>query len=349
MRLGYNGNVLDRETKNPLMTVDFATDGHPIFLEALLEKDVVDEILVVIESARYPGTMKLGNLNCLVIPSLHSLLPLMRPSDVIYWRGGYRWWIEPLEKLKDHWHIYYGAGTPRGFWPQWDVILHEGKASFTKAGKLYIPWNKPINTGLFKFEECDSPFDVMINASKIFDIKQQYKTIDAALAYRKRYGKDLSCVLPGVYRTSVETKRALQMAKAEKLSILQPGYVGREQLVELYHKSKIFTHHASGLNDRCVLEALSCGVALLSISEGSHRYPQWIKNVRALAPDSSPDILAQAIHHLLENLPDRKSVANIFIKNNGMETTVDNFTKLFDAIKKIGKPDRAKLIKEFMA
>jgi hypothetical protein len=87
----------------------------------------------------------------------------------------------------------------------------------------------------------------------------------------------------------------------------------------------------------------------LSISEGSHRYPQWIKNVRALAPDSSPDILAQAIHHLLENLPDRKSVANIFIKNNGMETTVDNFTKLFDAIKKIGKPDRAKLIKEFMA
>ena len=41
--------------KNELLTVDFATDGYVDFLEGLLERNIVDEAMVVIETNPYAG------------------------------------------------------------------------------------------------------------------------------------------------------------------------------------------------------------------------------------------------------------------------------------------------------
>ncbi len=345
-KLKWSGDVSQLRTKNVWLTKDFATDGHPIFLEALLSKGVVDEILVVIESGVSPGALKIGNLDCLVLPNLKLWLHNLRPDDVLYWRGGYRWWWKLLEELPNHWHLYYGAGTPRGGWPQWDVILWEGKEAFEKRGKLYLPWNKPINTNIFKPVECERPYDVCIGASRIFDIKQQFKTIDALLEYRKQYGEDLNCVMPGAVRRSTQTTRVLELIKKEGLKVHLPGWLSRTELSEVFNQSKLMTHHASGLNDRCVLEALACGLPLLSISEGGGRYPQWVKDVRLLAPASDPSQLAQTIHDFLKLIPNRETVYNAFNQHNNLSDTVDNLKKLFPLL--TYPKDRKRLVEEYL-
>jgi glycosyltransferase involved in cell wall biosynthesis len=348
---GFDGNPPPVETQNPLMTVDFATDGHPIFLEALLEHNVFSEILVIIESARQPGTYKIGNIDCLVISSLRPFLASLRPSDILYWRGGYHWWYKLLDSLPDHWHMYYGAGTPRGSWPHWDIILTDShELAFTKRGKLFIPWNKPINTNLFKYTKGypSQPYDIMTAPSKIFDIKQQYRTIDAMKAYTKRYGKHLSVIMPGAYRASTQTSRMMKMIQSEKLPVYQPGWLSREDLAPYYHKTKIMTHHASGLNDRNVLEALACGVPLLSISEGGSRYPPWVKRIRALSESPNPDHVAQAIHSLLQDLPSREGIANAYLEHNSIEVGVKNLSRLIPLLEKHSPGERQKVIKEYL-
>lgn len=323
-------NWQDREAANHWLTVDFATDGHPIFLEALLDAGVVDEIIVVIESARGAGVRNLGRLKCMVMPSVKLLKDILQPNDILYWRGGYHWWIETLDELKDYWHIYYGAGTPRAHWPQWDIILYEGTKSLLKRGKLYLPWNKPINSTLFSLSKDEQlSYDVCVGASKIFDIKQQFKTVDAVLEYRKMYGEELSCVMPGVYRRSTQTDRMYKMIETEGMKIAQPGYVDRSKLAQIFQRSRLMTHHASGLNDRCVLEAMACGTALLSLSDGGGRYPQWVKDARSIAKSSEPKPLAEAIRHTLQNLPSRESIAKAFAENNNIEDTVQSFARLF--------------------
>jgi glycosyltransferase involved in cell wall biosynthesis len=344
---GWDGNVHNVETKNILATVDFATDGHLLFLEALLEENVFSEILVIIESARQPGRLKIGNINIIVIPAIKPYMKSFRKDDVLYWRGGYDWWWALLDKLPGNWHLYYGAGTPRAGWPQWDVILWEGEQSITKRGKLYIPWSKPVNTDIFNFKPGNTPYDVMTSPSKIFDIKQQYKTIDAMKAYQKRYGKVLSVIMPGAYRSSRETSRVNRMIIAEKLPVYRPGYVPRDELAVLYNKTKLMTHHASGLNDRCVLEAMMCGVPLLSLSEGGGRYPKWVKTMRVLAKGADPDNLAQAIHHMLNNLPDREEAAKAAAKHNSITPTVESFKKLVPLLRQ--PKNRALLVKEYLA
>jgi glycosyltransferase involved in cell wall biosynthesis len=338
---------LQNEAVNSWLTVDFATDGHPLLLEALLERGVVDEILVVIESARGAGLRDLGRLKCMVMPSVAILKDFLRPDDILYWRGGYRWWIEPLNDLKDYWHIYYSAGTPRGFWPQWDIILHEGKL-MSKRGKLYLPWNKPINTEVFKpSEDARLSYDICIGASKIFDLKQQWRTVDAVLEYKKKYGKDLCCVIPGAYRRSTQTDRMFKMIEAEGMKVALPGYVDRSKLAQIYQRSRIFAHHASGLNDRCVLESMACGVALLSISDGGGRYPQWVRDTRSVAKSNTPSDIADAIHQLLQTPTPRDLIAESVAKNNSIEETVQNFAWLIPLL--TYPKDREKLIKEYLS
>ena len=320
---------LGQEAKSSWLTVDFATDGHPIFLEALLDAGVFDEIIVVIESARGAGKLQLGRLKCMVMPSVTLLKDILQPNDILYWRGGYRWWIETLDELKDYWHIYYGAGTPRAHWPQWDIVLYEGTSPLSKREKLYLPWQKPINTTLFSpAEEERLSYDVCIGASKIFDIKQQWRTVDAVLEYRKMYDKDLCCVMPGVYRRSTQTNRIYRMIETEGMKVALPGYVDRSKLAQIYQRSRLFTHHASGLNDRCVLEAMACGTPLLSLSDGGGRYPPWVKDTRFIAKGNEPKPLAEAIHQALHSLPTRESIAKAFAENNNIEDTVQYFARL---------------------
>lgn len=345
------------KAKNPLLTEDLATDGWPDFFEGLLERGIVDHITVAIESARGMGRKDIGNLECYVIPNLAVLYDMIKPGDIFFMRGAYKWWIPFVTELnrRKHWIVFYSAGTRRNFWPQWDVVLYEySKKPQGARGKLYLPFNKPINNKLFQYEEKPMYYDLCIGASKIYDTKQQWRFVDAALAYRKKYNKDIKCVMPGVIRQSKETMRMVEVIKDNKLHVDMPGYVTRPHLAKLFNMSRIFGHHCTGQNDRGPLEAMATGVPLLTLRDSGYCYAPWMTQDHqccriATRPESSVK-LAEDIHKwlpLAEGKALRQYIAKYTARNNDLEFTYEQFEKLFDHIKATGQPNRAKLIRAF--
>lgn len=344
----------ERICRNDLLTVDFATDGYVDFLEGLLERNVIDEAMVVIETNPYSGRYDIGNIEAYAMPNLAILHDHLRPDDVLLMRGGYKWWIPFVTRMNEEqrWLVFYSAGTRRNFWPQWDVIINDGVRPTTVRGKLYMPWNKPINTKLFRLGKEKRIYDICIGASKIYDTKQQWKVIDAVAAYKKRYGVNLNCVIPGCIRRGPETFRMKDVIRKQKLSVTFPGYVSREQLAKIFNQSKIFAHQCTGQADRGPMEAMSTGVPLYALSNNGC-YPPWmVQNKETCMVRSHPDddVMARDLKLWLSKHSEerRKQVAFYANRHNNIEFTYKNFTKLFECIKKIGKPNRARMIKEFM-
>ncbi|MCK5317810.1 MAG: hypothetical protein KAJ55_07835 [Anaerolineales bacterium] len=345
----------ERVCKNQLLTVDFATDGYVDFLEGLLERNIIDEAMVVIETNPHAGRFDIGNIECYCMPNLDVLHDYLRPDDVLLMRGGYKWWIPFVDRMnkEQRWLIFYSAGTRRSFWPQWDVVINDGVRPTVVRNKLYMPWNKPINNGLFQLKKGERIYDVCIGASKIYDTKQQWKVVDAVLAYREKYGEDLRCILPGAVRRGVETFRMLDLIKSHKLSVKMPGYVSREALADIFNQSKIFAHQCTGQSDRGPLEAMSTGVPLYALSDSGHCYTKWMtqdKEICRVRKSADSTLMAAELRRWISMHSEERRMAVSFSANrhNNILFTYNQFAKLFECIKRIGKPDRARMIKEFM-
>ncbi len=345
----------ERVCKNELLTVDFATDGYVDFLEGLLERKIVDEVMVVIETNPYSGRFDIGNIECYCMPNLDVLHNYLRPDDVLLMRGGYKWWIPFVDRMnkEQRWLLFYSAGTRRSFWPQWDVIINDGVRPTAVRGKLYMPWNKPINTQLFQLKKVKRIYDVCIGASKIYDTKQQWKVVDAVLAYREKYGEDLKCILPGAIRRGVETFRMLDLIKSHKLDVTMPGYVSREELADIFNQSKVFAHQCTGQSDRGPIEAMSTGVPLYALSDNGHCYTRWMiqnKEICLVRQSPDPGLMATDLRRWTRYHSEEQRMVVSFNANrhNSIFFTYNQFAKLFDCINKIGKPDRPRMIKEFM-
>ena len=345
----------DRVCKNKLLTEDFATDGYVDFLEGLLERNIIDEAMVVIESNPYSGRYDIGNIECYGMPNLAILHDYLRPDDVLLMRGGYRWWIPFVDRMnkEQRWLIFYSAGTRRSFWPQWDVVINDAVRPTVVRNKLYVPWNKPINNKLFQLKKAKRVFDICIGASKIYDTKQQWKVIDAVVAYKKKYGEDLNCIIPGCIRRGTETFRMKDVIRKQKLSVEMPGYVSRKALAGIFNQSKIFAHQCTGQSDRGPIEAMSTGVPLYALSNNGCYAPWMVQNKETCLVRSHPDldVMARDIKYwLLKHTEERRKQVSFYAnRHNNIEFTYKNFTKLFECIKRIGKPDRARMIKEFMS
>src|SRR5574343_246792 len=82
--------------------VDFYTEGFSYLWKKALEYKIVDEVLVVVESNRSPGSFRYGKrFGCLVVPHIDSLQHYLRDDDIIFCRNGFRSWFPFLTRAHE--------------------------------------------------------------------------------------------------------------------------------------------------------------------------------------------------------------------------------------------------------
>jgi glycosyltransferase involved in cell wall biosynthesis len=262
------------------------------------------EVLIVIESSRAPGYTDCGNgISILCVSNLNDLRSQMRNTDLLWVRGGWRSWYGFLEWWSDNQKrkiLFYRANTNRGSWPFWTVVLDDLLVSnyIYSNQRITYPFCKPIDPTIFKPIDTPYTYDLCIGASHIHDKKNQAGIIPVLLEYRKQYGHDLKCVLPGAMRRSTCARTLLETV----LSIDMPGMLSRRDLVSsVYNASKIYIHTAiGGQNDRGPLEAAACGTPVM-IYKHSNSAP-WFRNAAPNINLDNPELAAAQIHHHLQDI-----------------------------------------------
>lgn len=257
----------------------FLEEGFCYLFNKFIERKLFDEILVVIESNRSPGSFYIApGIKGLVVPHINELRKFLYDDDVLWARGGWKSWFPFLQKWHDdeHWLLFYRAASNRGAWTFWDIVLDDLITEYAQdnIGRFYYPINKPINPDIF-YTYTQVPhghiYDLMIGASHVHDKKGQFKMLPILLEYRKQFGVNLKCVMPGSLKHGVGTSGIAATIKEHGLEVQLPGMVDRRTLRYLYCQSRIFVHcGAGGQNDRGPLEAMSCGTPVMLANEEYH-------------------------------------------------------------------------------
>jgi glycosyltransferase involved in cell wall biosynthesis len=338
----------DGPTENAY-ALNFKSEGFFCLFEWLLQLKIVDEILIIVESARSPGSLQLiPRMVCRVIPHIDDLWRYLRDDDVIYCRGGFKFWFETLTKLSErkHWFIFYQAATQRGRWLFWDLVLNDliEKTYRDAHGRIQYKFHKPTNPQLFDANfSFPRDFDICIGASHIHDKKAQWRGVDMMLEYRRQFGRDLRAILPGRSMNGEKTSQMFSKIRNHSLPVDLPGMLPREFLGSIYNRSKLYLHYgAAGQNDRGVLEAMACGCPVV-IADGREQYhPPEINEFVYHVPDN-PEIAARMIDlYLNANNGDRREKVKDFhdathsIKN----VIIPEFKHFLDFFRDHKKADR---------
>jgi len=345
------------ETKNP-SAAGLETEGFWYLWKVLVERRILDEVLVIIESARSPGVKKWREDYLLyVVPHINQAEVFLRPDDIIFARGGFRSWFPFLGKMNEskRWVLFYRAATNRGKWPFWDIVLEDltGK-SFVLEDRLHYRFNKPINPEVFKFRDRSGrDIDTMFHASHIHDKKGQWKCVDAAIAYKEIFGKHLHAVMPGGFYGGVKTREAYHKIHKHELPIWVPGMVSREDVNRWMNRCKLYIHlGGAGQNDRGNLESMACGCQQV-IGNPQFHPPFVYENPEiseVVLNTQNPEEVAKVVHNMLArwkpSIPPK--VAEYYQRQNGIEVAVRQMEVLFNLIKRYPVPDRAVAIRELM-
>ena len=349
------------ESKNFFLNVHgLETEGYFHMLLRLKEMGAIDDLIVFIESARYPGSKTLSGIKCYVVPVIKHVESFLQKDDIIFVRGGFRGWYDPfLLKMKEQkrWLILYAANTGRQRWTLWDIVLTDlhTKHSCDKRGRFWLLFQKPINPNIFHKIDIERDIDVCIGASKIHDKKAQWKVINALIEHKKMFKKDLKCILPGSMKyRGRETPQIVPKINRHGLNVEQPGFVDRYALNKIYNRSKLFIHLGnSGENDRGPLEATSVGCPTLL--GGTTRHAPFLSDCeRGICVSNGPNnpaVVAKEMDQMLnvhtEEL--REHVAFYFDEHNGFESVViPNMARLFNCIRENPIPNIVALKKEYL-
>jgi len=327
----------------------FQSEGYAWLLKRLKETKVFDDVLVFIESNRYPGTARIYDLPVTVIPLISYIYDYLRPDDIIWVRGGFRSWFVILEELRrrGHWLMLYAANTGRQRWPIWDVILDDyiRKNQIDRLGRFWFKFNKPIHPDIFYPQDLPPKYDICVGASHIHDRKGQWRTIEALKAYKDRYRINLKAIMPGKIMRGVNTRLIPQNVARWGLDVAMPGMMKRPLLNEVYNQSKLFVYLGeSGQNDRGPLEALRCGTPLIIANPRYHQPEVYENPFCRIANNRRPEQVAETIHECLKSNIDRKKVFEFYQSVNGEEEHIlPTMSTLFRFIKEIEKPNATEL------
>lgn len=355
-----NGTASGREHINPTSNssaTGLETEGFWYLWKILVDRKILDEVLIVVESARSPGIRRwTENFEVRVVPHIDDSEHLLRPNDVIFARGGFRSWFPFLGRMNEakRWVLFYRAASNRLKWPFWDIVIEDlTDKSFEFGGRLHYRFNKPIHPGIFNFRDRTvRDIDVMFHASHIHDKKGQWKCVDAAIAYRKMYGESFVAVMPGSFYGGAKTREAYDKLKLENLPIYVPGMIPRKDLTNWMNRCKLYIHlGGAGQNDRGNLESMLCGCQQIIGTPSCH--PPFVyehKGISRVVLDHKPEIVALNIRQMLEdwepNFP--LEVADYYQKENGMEVAVGQMKVLVEFIKRYPIPNRGFALKEFL-
>ena len=314
------------------------SEGYLYILKRLSETKVFDEIIIFIESNRGPGYFVTSTgIKGYVVPEIVRINEYLKPNDIIWARGGVRSWYEVLNKKKGkHWMMLYAANTGRQRWMFWDLVLNDtlGINMIDRRGRFFFNFKKPINPEIFKPIRTKQKYDICIGASYIHDKKGQWRVIEALIEYKKLYGENLKCIMPGAPRRGTHSNLINDKIQQHKLDVWKPAkHFPREELAVIMNQSKIFIHAGmSGENDRGPLEAMRCGCLVMI---GSIKYHSPIL-YDAVAPTYVIDInnyttMAIDLHHWVNNpFYDRKTVFRYYEEKAGIETVIlPEMTNLF--------------------
>lgn len=343
------------ETKalNHYASIGMFSEGFWYMFKQMIERKIVDEVLIIIESARGPGSTVYGtNFKCVVMPSITDIWQFLRPSDLILVRGGFKSWYPILQEMQKQkrWLMFYRAASQRGNWPFWDIILDDlREESFVDSWqRLYLPFMKPTHPGIFKPMRLERDFDVCIGASHIHDKKGQWKMLPVLLEYRKQFGKILKAVMPGSLYGGVHTNDIPSQIRRNNLDVSMPGMVQRDEVAQLYNRSKTFVHlGVAGQNDRGVLEAMRCGTPVVIANPRFHA-PFTFKNteVSMLTENSdNPAELAKELHDFLQgsSIERYDKVFKYHEEKSGLENVILPYMeKLVNFMTKYPEADRSK-------
>lgn len=319
----------------------FPTEGYYRMLEKLLEKGIVSEVVVIIESNVKPGRFHFAqNFYGYVIPHISFAQKFIKPKDILFVRGGFKSWLPHLKEYQDngHWLMLYAANTGREKWPHWDIILDDLSdiKAFDKEGRLRWDFKKVTNDKIFGFKEgLDRDYDVCIGASHIHEKKGQIKVLRALRAYKSLYKHEPVSVLPGSMRYGKERGKEFlsELSKLSKVDTI--GMVPRPQMAYIYNRSKIFVKAGGGgQNDRGVLEAMICGcpVALAAPHRSAPFVSKTPLNYVIEHPDD-PEYLAKIIRVAIMNHSEsnRYLVRNYYQSYGGLCThTIPDFERIFN-------------------
>jgi len=348
------------ESKNHFLSVHgLPTEGYFHMLQCLKDKKVIDDLIVFIESGRYPGSKTIDGIRCYVVPKIEYAEPFLQKDDVIFVRGGFRGWYDPFllkMEAQKRWLILYAANTGRQRWMLWNIVLSDLNTahSFDKRQRAFLIFNKPISPLVFHPIKVERDIDVCIGASKIHDKKAQWRVINALIEYKRMYQDTLKCILPGSMRyRGTETPQIVPKINKYGLHVEQPGFVDRYALNEIYNRSKVYVYLGnSGENDRGPLEATSIGCP--TILGGTTRHAPFLRSCKigicvSKAP-TNPIVVAAEIHQMLaihtEGL--REHVADHFNMHNGFYSVViPQMTRLFNTIRNNPTPNMKCLQEEY--
>jgi len=325
----------------------FKTEGLWYLFRKMVEAGVVDAVDVVVETSRNETCTENGcSIN--LVTNFKEVEKIVRPGDVIWTRGGFKPWLDHIEKWvsEKHWMLFYGANTGRERWPYWDIILHDltGKNYIDPKGRLVIDYRKPINPEVFFYKDTERIYDVCIGASYIHDKKGQFKAVNA-LEYLKKKGVHLTAIMPGAYRHSEQTRAVIK--KVPGLDIDIPGFVSRHEMCDIYNQSKLFLHMGSGQNDRGVLEAMACGCPCLMTQPQYHAPFTYNDNAAISLEDNAPAKFAEAILLALKRFDGEQSRLDVYEKfitaSSTNDITLPMMDKLFTFFEKYPEADKSKL------
>jgi glycosyltransferase involved in cell wall biosynthesis len=292
-----------------------------------------------------------------VVPSVSSVAGYLRPGDIIYVRGGFRSWFSLLDRVQnDHWILFYGAATQRWRWLFWDVVFDDlnDTTYLDSKERLHLAFQKPTNPDLFRPIEKDKRYDICIGASHIHDKKGQWRTVNALVEYRRRFLRDLDCIMPGRFFKGEHTNQIPKVIEDNELDRIEfPGMLQRTDMAEVYSRCKLYVHLATaGQNDRGPLEAMRCGTPSMI---GFPRYhpPVLGKTPGISETAKNPDDPVQTaidIHEMLNRLATKEEVFKFHEEKMGIESVILPFMdRLFSFLRRSPNKDRPSLWKEYLS
>lgn len=334
-------------------------EGYFFLLKRMVEEKIVDEVVVVVESGLGQGFLNYDSrdINGWVIPDITKILSLINDRDIIWVRGGFKFWFTTLEEIRNNgnWMLLYAANTGRERWPIWDVVFNDltGNNKVDSRGVLQFDFKKPTNSNIFFCEFAEPRYDLCIGASYIHDKKGQWRTVEALVKYKEIYGKHLKCIMPGAFRRGTKTPKMLETIDSSKVDISLPGMVPRTELCKILNRSKLFAHlGGGGQGDRGPIEAMKCGTQIVVGNRKRHSKQVYQNSdVSYVIPESAgPEFIARTLHSLVERYSEdlRKKVSCYYEEQMGVDMVIlPEMKKLFDFFRENSKRDMGALSEHY--
>src|SRR3989338_2136994 len=288
----------------------------------------------VISLGKDRGARKLKtlyNLYSLIYTRRHdydAVFAHMNPVWVI--SGGTLWKV--MRKKCFFWYTSGGVTTKLKWAEKFaDVVFTASKESFRLPSKKVIVIGHGIDTELFKPDPNYKPQTTnhklkLLSVGRISPVKNYETLIDAAKIL-KNGGVDFSVTMVGEaplqrdmgYDASLKLKiKSLKLE--ENFSFI--GKVEHKNLPRYYQSHDIFVHLSkTGSLDKAILEAMSCGIKVLSSNDSSRTF----LSSNLMFGDRNPKELADKITAVNDS-PVDSNLRSYVIQNHNLENLINKIS-----------------------